>query len=348
MGDKLMLAARAGFGGLSQVLRPSRSSLLDNQVLIKVQGIGINRPDLLQDAGVYPARPGMTDILGLEVAGTVVAVGGSNEGECKEGNAFTPKQGDNVCALLPGGGFAEYAVASKGHCLPALVGQGLGVQSAGLPEALFTVWRNLFNVNGADSLRGKSVFIHGGSSSVGSTAIALARSFGASLVQTTAGSVARVKQCESVFGAHKAFNYRTDEWWQDAERADVVLDIGGGPLLDKNLKLLRQGGRLVVIGFMQGPKTDGPFSLNRLLVKNLTITGSVLRSAPEDEKTLLRNELLQHVWPRLLEQGDLKLPFISKMYQGKGLAGYLDAFHDLKNPGPDSLGGKLIVDITQP
>lgn len=310
-----MRAVRAGIG-LVEVARPS--AVGDGEALMRVAAFGINRPELLQHQGLYPARKGMTDVLGLEAAGHL-----------EDG-------GQPVCALLGGGAFAEFCVVKRDHCLPVPPGLSLE-QAAGLPECVFTVYNNLFH-NGIGTLVGKSVFIHGGSSGVGSTAIAMAKTFGASLVQTTAGSDEKCATCVDLFGADVAFNHRTSDWSNEAEKADVVLDMVGGSYLEKNLKLLRDKGRLVIIGFLESPKSN--VNMTRVLLKSLEITGSVLRSAPDDHKTRLRNDIREHVWP-LIGSGELKLPFLSRVYHG--IENYEQAFADMAN---GNHCGKSVVSLS--
>ena len=262
------------------------------EVVIDVAAAGVNRPDVIQRYGKYPPPPGASDLPGLEVAGTISALG--------EGVTHW-KVGDQVCALLAGGGYAEKVAAPTEQVLP--VPRGLTMtQAAGLPETFFTVWTNVFE-------RGKlkpreSILIHGGTSGIGTTAIQLARAFGAT-VMTTAGSDEKCEAAKTL-GAAFAFNYRTTDWVAEARQAtggrgvDVILDIVGGEYIAKNLDLLAIEGRLVQIAFLKTAKAELDFSI--MMRKRATITGSTLRPRTPAEKGDIARALQQHVWP-LLEQG---------------------------------------------
>lgn len=259
-----------------------------NQVLIRVRAAGVNRPDLIQRSGNYPPPPGASPILGLEVAGDVVAVG---EGVRRW------REGESVCALLPGGGYAEYALAHEGAVLPKPAKLDYA-QSACLPETVLTVWTNVFEAGALK--QGERFLVHGGSSGIGTTAIQLAKAFGAE-VFATAGTPEKVALCAKL-GA-RGINYREQDFAQfikDAGGVDVILDMVGAPYFSKNLDVLRQHGRLVYIAFLQGSKVEG--DLMRLMLKRLTITGSTLRSRPDAEKARLAAEVEKNVWP-LIESG---------------------------------------------
>ncbi len=262
------------------------------EVLIDVEAAGVNRPDVIQRYGKYPPPPGASDIPGLEVAGRIAALGDGVTG-CAVG--------DRVCALLAGGGYAERAVAPHEQVLP--IPKGLtAVQAAGIPETFFTVWTNVFQRGRLES--GESILIHGGTSGIGTTAIQLAKAFGA-VVLTTVGSD---EKCEAAtkLGAAHAFNYHTTDWVAEARRltngrgVDVILDIVGGDYIPRNLDLLAVEGRLLQIAFLKHAKAELDFSV--MMRKRAWITGSTLRPRTPAEKGVIARDLHQHVWP-LLEQG---------------------------------------------
>ena len=262
------------------------------EILIDVEAAGVNRPDIIQRYGKYPPPPGASDIPGLEVAGTVAALG-----EGVSGFAV----GDRVCALVAGGGYAEKAAVPHEQVLP--IPQGLSaIQAAGIPETFFTVWTNVFQRGKLQA--GESILIHGGTSGIGTTAIQLAKAFGAR-VMTTAGSDDKCDAARKL-GAGHAFNYRTTDWVAEAKRAsagrglDVILDIVGADYIPKNLDLLAVEGRLVQIAFLKTAKTELDFSI--MMRKRAWITGSTLRPRTPAEKGVIARELHQHVWP-LLERG---------------------------------------------
>ncbi len=256
------------------------------EVAIDVAFAGVNRPDALQRAGAYDPPPGASDLPGLEVAGTIVAVGpGATEWQV----------GDKVCALTPGGGYAERVLAPAAHCLQIPDGLGLR-EAAALPETYFTVWSNVFMRGGLKG--GERFLVHGGSSGIGTTAIQLARIAGAR-VFATAGSAEKCAACERL-GAERAINYR-DEDFVDVLRAeggaDVILDMVGGDYVARNLKSLAEDGRLVQIAFLQGPKVE--LNLAPLMVRRLTLTGSTLRPQSDAAKAAIAAELREKVWPLL-------------------------------------------------
>jgi len=256
------------------------------QVLIRVAHAGVNRPDALQRAGAYAPPPGASDLPGLEAAGTIAAVGPGVAGL---------KEGDSVCALLPGGGYADYALAPAAHCLP--VPDGLSLQQAAcLPETFFTVWSNVFMRGG---LRGGEVFlVHGGSSGIGTTAIQLAHHFGAR-VFTTAGTDEKCRACEAL-GAERAINYRDADFVEVLKAeggADLILDMVGGDYIPRNIAALADDGRLVQIAFLQGPKVN--LNLAPIMVRRLTLTGSTLRPQSDIAKARIAHQLLSEVWPLL-------------------------------------------------
>jgi putative PIG3 family NAD(P)H quinone oxidoreductase len=254
------------------------------EILIRVAAAGVNRPDLMQRAGLYPPPPGAPETMGLEVSGVVESVGAG---------VTRWHEGDEVCALLAGGGYATYALAHEGAVLPIPKGVTL-IEAAALPETVFTVWANVFE---GGALKPKETFlVHGGASGIGTTAIQMANAHGAR-VFATAGDAAKVKLCEDL-GAERGINYKTEDFEDVLDRAggaDVVLDMVGGPYVQKNLNLLKQGGRCVMIAFLQGPKAD--VNLMRLMLKRLTLTGSTLRSRSNAEKARIAAAVRAHVWP---------------------------------------------------
>ncbi|MGB0252403.1 MAG: NAD(P)H-quinone oxidoreductase [Paracoccaceae bacterium] len=262
-----------------------------DQVIIQVAYAGVNRPDALQRAGLYNPPAGASDLPGLEASGTVVEVGE---------NVADLVVGDRVCALLPGGGYAEYVATPAAHCLPIPTGLSMK-QAACLPETFFTVWSNVFMRGRLQA--GERILIHGGSSGIGTTAIQLANAFGAR-VFVTAGSDDKCQACTGL-GAERAINYR-DEDFVDAMRAvggaNVILDMVGGSYIPRNLKALADDGRLVQIAFLQGPKTEVNFV--QLMTRRLTFTGSTLRPQSDLAKAKIAQRLCDVVWP-LLSQGKI-------------------------------------------
>jgi len=258
------------------------------QVVIKVAYAGVNRPDALQRAGLYAPPPTASDLPGLEAAGEVVSVGAGVQGVTA---------GDLVCALLPGGGYAEYVATPAAHCLPVPTGLGLR-EAACLPETFFTVWSNVFTRGGLKA--GERFLVHGGSSGIGTTAIQLARAFGAR-VFATAGSDEKCQACLNL-GAEQAINYREADFVEAlraAGGADVILDMVGGDYIPRNLKALAEDGRLVQIAFLGGPKVEVNFVT--LMTRRLTMTGSTLRPQSDLAKAKIAQDLAQAVWPRLAD-----------------------------------------------
>jgi putative PIG3 family NAD(P)H quinone oxidoreductase len=258
-------------------------------VLIRVAAAGVNRPDVMQRQGRYPPPAGASDIPGLEIAGEIVQIGPSVTGL---------SAGDSVCALLSGGGYAEYAVAAAPLCLPAPQGLTL-VEAAALPETFFTVWTNLFDRGRCKA--GDDVLIHGGTSGIGTTAIQLASALGAR-VYATAGSDDKARVCERL-GAVRGINYRTEDFVEVVRRetagkgADVILDMVGGEYLDRNLQAAAMEGRIVIISMLGGAR--GELKLGTLLTKRLTVTGSTLRSRSVEEKAAVAAAVHRNVWPLL-------------------------------------------------
>ena len=284
--------------GITAVLKAVARDIpipVDNQVLIKVVAAGINRPDVMQRKGLYPPPPGASDIPGLEVAGTIVAVGKQ---------VVELKPGAEVCALVTGGGYAQYCLATENLCLP--IPQGLSfIQAAALPETFFTVWSNVFD--NARLLKDETLLIHGGSSGIGTTAIQLAKLFKANVV-ITAGSDAKCNFCLQL-GADIAINYNKEDFVEvisqitENRGVDVILDMIGGDYFLRNLKCMATNARLVQIAIQNGPKAE--INLLMLMMKRLTITGSTLRSRDNDFKSAIAKKLHQKVWP-LLSSGQIK------------------------------------------
>ncbi|WP_417723495.1 NAD(P)H-quinone oxidoreductase [Salipiger sp.] len=257
-----------------------------DEVVIRVAWAGVNRPDALQRAGSYAPPAGASDLPGLEASGVVVAVG--------EGVTW-PAVGEDVCALLPGGGYAEYVATPAAHCLPVPEGMALR-EAACLPETFFTVWSNVFERGALTA--GERFLVHGGSSGIGTTAIQLAAHFGAR-VFTTAGSAEKCRVCEEL-GAERALNYRETDFVEVLRAeggADLILDMVGGSYLPRNVKALADDGRLVQIAFLEGPKVELNFA--QVMMRRLTITGSTLRPQSVLAKGRIAGALKARVWPLL-------------------------------------------------
>ncbi len=273
------------------------------EVLLKVEAAGVNRPDVAQRQGTYPPPKGASPILGLEIAGEVVVLG---EGV----DEF--KLGDKVCALANGGGYAQYCVVPAGQALPFPKGYD-AVKAAALPETFFTVWANLFQMAGLTE--GETVLIHGGTSGIGTTAIQLAKAFGAE-VYTTAGSAEKCEACVKL-GAKRAINYREEDFADvvksetGGKGVDVVLDMIGASYFEKNLAALAKDGCLSIIAFLGGAVAE-KVDLRPIMVKRLTVTGSTMRPRTTDEKRAIRDELVEQVWP-LIESGQVA-PVINRIF----------------------------------
>jgi putative PIG3 family NAD(P)H quinone oxidoreductase len=267
------------------------------EVLIKVAAAGVNRPDVLQRQGNYPVPPGASDIPGLEVAGRIEALGSG---------VHEWKVGDEVCALVAGGGYAEYCVAPAPQCLRRPHGVD-AIHAAGIPETFFTVWTNVFERGCLG--KGETLLVHGGSSGIGMTAIQLGRAFGAR-VFVTAGSDEKCAVCEA-FGAERAINYRTTDFvaairdLTAGRGVDVILDMVAGPYIPRNIESLAIDGRLVIIGLQGGATAQ--INANAILRRRLTITGSTLRPRSVEEKGAIAEAVRDHVWP-LLESGVVRVP----------------------------------------
>ena len=292
--------------GGPEVLRVARRPVpvpAVSEVLIEVTAAGVNRPDVLQRKGGYPPPPGASDIPGLEVAGTIVAAGA----EVKEWRA-----GDRVCALVTGGGYAEYVTAPSPQCLPIPRGLTL-IEAAGLPETFFTVWVNVFERAGLKVP--ETLLIQGGSSGIGVTAIQMARAFG-HRVFVTAGSADKCAACEKL-GASRAINYRTEDFvavvkeLTGGKGVDVILDMVGGDYVPRELACLAEDGRLSLIAFLGGTKAT--IDMTDILRRRLTITGSTLRARSVEVKAAIAQALKQKVWP-LIEAGKIK-PVIYRTFR---------------------------------
>ncbi|MCZ7939301.1 NAD(P)H-quinone oxidoreductase [Agrobacterium salinitolerans] len=292
--------------GGPEVMQSSKAPLpkpAKGEILVKVEAAGVNRPDVAQRQGIYPPPKGASPILGLEIAGEVVALGdGVTE--------FKP--GDKVCALANGGGYAEFCAVPAGQALPFPKGYD-AVKAAALPETFFTVWANLFQMAGLTE--GETVLIHGGTSGIGTTAIQLAKAFGAE-VYTTAGSAEKCEACVKL-GAKRAINYREEDFAEvvksetGGKGVDVVLDMIGAAYFEKNLSALAKDGCLSIIAFLGGATAE-KVDLRPIMVKRLTVTGSTMRPRTADEKRAIRDELVEQVWP-LIENGKVA-PVINRVF----------------------------------
>lgn len=294
-----------GTGGAPDCLRLAEREMAapaGRQVLIEVAYAGVNRPDVLQRSGSYPPPPGASPYLGLEVAGTIVAVGPE---------ATRWQVGDRVCALTPGGGYAQYCLADERHCLPVPRGLDL-LSAAAIPENYFTVWTNVFER--ARLAAGEKFLVHGGSSGIGLTAIQLARAFGAE-VWTTVSNQEKAEACLKA-GAHHAVLYRDTDFEADIRQAtggqgvDVILDMVGGAYINKNIRLLAVNGRLVQIAFLDGSKAE--IDALPIMTKRLSFTGSTLRPRSDEDKGAIARALADKVLP-LMEQGRC-LPLIHQVF----------------------------------
>jgi NADPH:quinone reductase len=266
---------------VAEVARPVPRA---GEILIRVRAAGVNRPDIFQREGLYPPPPGAPDVLGLEVAGEVAALGAG---------AARWQSGDHVTALLPGGGYAAYAIVDARHALPLPAGLDF-VQAAALPETVFTVWSNGFERGQLKA--GETLLVHGANSGIGVTAIQMAKAAGARVIATARGTQ-KVAQAREL-GADLAFDSTAGDWAADVKAAggaDVVLDMLGGGVFDRNLDVLRPDGRLVVIATLSGHRAE--LDLRLLMIKRLTVSASTLRGRDADEKARLARAVEEHVWP---------------------------------------------------
>ncbi|HMO76375.1 MAG TPA: NAD(P)H-quinone oxidoreductase [Sphingopyxis sp.] len=261
------------------------------ELLIRVAAAGVNRPDVLQRMGFYPPPPGASDLPGLEVAGTVAAIGPGGDPELL---------GQAVCALVAGGGYAEYCTAPAGSCLPVPAGFSMA-EAAALPETVFTVWHNLFER--AWVCEGETVLVHGGTSGIGTTAIGLCRLFGIRII-VTCGSAEKCDAARAL-GTDLAIDYSAEDYveavkaFTDGKGVDAVLDMVGGDYVPRNLACLAEDGRHVTIAFQRGAKVE--IDISQVMRRRLTLTGSTLRARSADFKAALADEIHRTVWPRLAE-----------------------------------------------
>jgi NADPH2:quinone reductase len=289
----------------SATLKPTQRPIpepSENQVLIQVAAAGVNRPDIMQRKGLYPAPIGASDIPGLEIAGTIVKLGV---------NVDQFKIGDKVCALVTGGGYAEYCLATAALCLP-LPSNHSFIEAAGIPETFFTVWSNVFDR--ANFCKNDTVLVHGGTSGIGTTAVQLVKAFGGQIF-VTAGSDAKCQFCLEL-GADSAINYQNQDFVTEINRltnhqgVQIILDMIGGNYLPRNIKCMAEDARLVQIALQHGVSSE--LNLLPIMLKRLTITGSTLRARNDDFKTAIANKLQQNVWP-LLANGKIR-PIINSTF----------------------------------
>jgi NADPH:quinone reductase len=298
------------FGGpeLLTVCEGEPPEIADDEVLIKVAAAGVNRPDVIQRQGLYPAPPGASPVLGLEVAGEVVGVGSSVD---------SWQVGDRVCALSNGGGYAEFAAVPASQCLVIPAGFSMP-EAAALPETMFTVWSNV--MDRAKLQAGESFLVHGGSSGIGTTAIQMVKALGGR-VFATAGSDQKCQACESL-GAEIAINYQQQDFVERLKMAtdnrgiDVILDIVGGDYIARNIKLAAMEGRIVNIAFLQGSVANINFM--PVMLKRLTLTGSTLRPQSTEAKAAIARQLKDNIWP-LCENGKIR-PVIASTFPLEAVA----------------------------
>ncbi|MDB5157026.1 MAG: NAD(P)H-quinone oxidoreductase [Mucilaginibacter sp.] len=306
---KAIIITRPGLPEVLQIAERAMPAYTDDEVLIKVAATGVNRPDIAQRKGHYPPPAGAPqDIPGLEIAGTITHIGA---------NVTHLKVGDEVCALVTGGGYAEYCNVPEGQCLP--IPQGLSfIEAASLPETFFTVWSNVFDRGRLQP--GESLLIHGGSSGIGVAGIQMAKAMG-SIVYVTAGSDEKCKFCEDL-GAAKAINYKTEDFeaaikeTTNGKGVNVILDMVGGNYTPRNLQALADDGRLVMINMMEGKDTQVDLSV--ILRKRLTITGSALRPRSVEFKSAIARALQKNIWP-FLASGQIK-PVINAVFAAEKAA----------------------------
>lgn len=309
---------------LTTRLIPSVSA---EDILIKIVAAGVNRPDALQRAGAYAPPPDASDLPGLECSGEVVAVGAG---------VSRWALGDKVCALLPGGGYAEYVTTHQDHALPIPAGLSM-VQAAALPETFFTVWTNVFERGGLKA--GETFLVHGGTSGIGTTAIQLANAMGAR-VFTTAGSDEKCAKCLEL-GAELAINYNEEDYVEavknatDGRGVDLILDMVGGAYIARNIYALAMDGRLAMIAFLSGPKAEINFA--QIMTKRITVTGSTLRPRSIQDKAVIAESLREHVWP-LIEAGRIA-PVMDSIFPLENAA---DAHRRIESSGHM---GKIVLDL---
>jgi putative PIG3 family NAD(P)H quinone oxidoreductase len=325
-----MTVIEAREAGAPEVLVPGKRAVPKpgpGEVLIEVAAAGINRPDVLQRQGLYPPPKGASDLLGLEVAGKVVARGPG---------AARFNKGNLVCALVNGGGYAEYAVAPEATTLPIPKGLTL-VEAAALPETVFTVWHNVFERGRLKP--GEWLLVHGGGSGIGTTAIQVATALGAKVI-TTVGSEAKQRDCEAL-GAIRAVNYREEDFVEAVREttgghgADVILDMVGGDYIERNLRAAALEGRIVQIAFLKGSMVE--LDLMRLMTRRLTLTGSTLRAQTAEAKARMAKEIEEHIWP-LIAEGKLK-PIIDSSFKLEDAVGA-----HLRIDDPEHIG-KIVLEV---
>ena len=322
------VAHRDGGAELMSIENGPLPDLRADEVLIRVQAVGINRPDVLQRAGAYPPPPGANPLLGLECAGEVAAIGADVTGWAV---------GDRVTALANGGAYAEFCAVPATQCLPWPKGVN-AITAAALCETLFTVWANVFMMGKLKA--GESFLVHGGTSGIGATALLLAKEFGAT-AYATAGSDEKVAACLEL-GAKAAFNYRSQDFADELRAAtnkrgvDVILDMVGAPYFARNVRSLALEGRLVIIAFLQGSKI-ADFDLMPIMIKRLTVTGSTMRARSTAQKAAIAAELREKVWP-VLDQGRC-LPPVHAVFPWARVA----AAHRLMESSTHI--GKIVLDL---
>lgn len=344
------ITAPGGPDALQMTMRP-RPVPKPGEVLIRVDAAGVNRPDILQRMGLYPPPEGASDLPGLEVAGTIAALGegvteagaGSDQGSGQDlgqgsGQSLVLRPGQPVCALLTGGGYAEYAIADAGSCLP-VPGRLSQEEAAGLPETVFTVWANVFDDiahGGAGLQAGETLLVHGGTSGIGTTAIALARARGATIFATASSDEKRARIGE--MGADLALDYRGDDWekiMSDAGGVDVVLDMAGGDFVARNMVALKPGGRHVSIAFLRG--TDATINMMTIMRKRLRLMGSTMKARSFAEKARLARAIRDEIWP-IYESGQAR-PVLERVFP----LAEASAAHALIEAGDHT--GKIILSV---
>lgn len=321
---KAIVITEPGAPEVLKIQEREKPSPKPNEVLIRVKAAGVNRPDVFQRKGNYPPPADVPqDIPGLEIAGIVEELGS---------DVTQWKTSDKVCALLGGGGYAEFAVVDARHCLPVPANWSYA-EAASLPETVFTVWQNVFERGGLKS--GETFLVHGGSSGIGITAIQLAKAFGAE-VYATAGSDDKCKACENL-GAKRSINYKKQDFEEALKEigVDVILDMIGGDYILKNIRLLKPDGRLVYINAMQGGKAE--IDVTEIMKKRLTLTGSTLRNRDVVFKAHLSAAIKENVWP-ILEAGKFK-PVIYKTFKLEDAA----AAHQLMESSEHI--GKIVLQV---
>ncbi|MFO7258275.1 MAG: NAD(P)H-quinone oxidoreductase [Bacteroidota bacterium] len=326
---RAVVITQPGDSSVLKVMDRPTPTFGDDEVLVHVAAAGVNRPDIFQRKGRYPAPKGVpADIPGLEIAGEIVEIGR---------NVTSWKAGDKVCAIVAGGGYAEYCAVPAGQCLPVPAGLSL-VEAASLPETFFTVWSNVFDRG--RFVRGESVLVHGGTSGIGVAAIQMINAMGGT-VYVTAGTDEKCRYCEAL-GATHGINYKTESFRDvilkltNGRGVDIILDMIGGPYTEPNLECLAEEGRLVLINYMKGDETT--IHLSHVLRKRLTITGSTLRARSAKFKAAIAEKLRENIWP-LLESGTIK-PIVYEVFP----MDQAPAAHDLMQSSQHM--GKIVLQWT--